>query len=193
MKPQQKTTTAAPKIPAVANAKELPLTDPRRKLSKAERKGLTKEQRKARIENVRASRGPAKNRFVKSFSRLAKTIEKQSGAFATTEIGEYLDEAVKRLRLAADEISELPTEWSPESGSAGTPKKFRFSVGETVAVVESKRKNYAGLLDDSELVSLEVLGQVGKHTRLLAQESGVKLVIESKHLVRAVTISQAAE
>ena len=174
----QKTTPAAPKLPS----KSLDVTDPKRKLTRDEWKGLTKEQKRARKAARSAQRGPAKQRFVKLVLRYAGRFERFGKLFEKDqEIAKSLASLVTDARGVASDIDELPESWMP----AGKVAKHNFTAGMRVVLSEAKAKEYAETLGE-EVGELEILNAVGRRVVCKAVKGGVRFFLEARHIKEVV-------
>lgn len=170
--------TTAPVMPA---RKELDVTDPRRKLTRDEWKGLTKEQKATRKAARQAARGPVKARMTKLVLQVSKRLERLSGKFeAEKPIQTALAQTSSILRTLSSDIDELPNTWSP----SGRAPKHNLTAGMHVVLVEAKVAHYEELLGD-DIGELEVISAVGKRVVVKTVKGGVRLFLEARHIKAA--------
>lgn len=175
-----KNTATAKKIaPKMTTRTDLPVTDPRRKLSREEWKDLSKEQKAERKQARQAARGPIKARMVKIVLKLAARAERLSRAFdAEKPIQEALLENAKTFRLISSDVDELADGWVP----SGRKVQHSFKVGDRVVMVQAQIANYENLLGD-DLGELEVMNAVGKRVVCKTVKGGVRLFLPAKHIM----------
>lgn len=171
-----KSTATAPAMPALS------LTDPARKLTRAEWKGLTVEQKRERKANRRAARGPETSRYARSLVRMGDRIQKLAKAFHSTEgtaVGVKLSAVLAGLKEAAVAVTDLPDSWTPAHKHAGG--RADITKGSSVTLVEKKQAEYASVLNGDEAKPFTVESIVGKRGVYLSA-SGIKMFLPTAHV-----------
>lgn len=175
----QKTNTVQKKsTPVLPVRKDLPMTDPRRKLTREEWKTLSKSDKATRKQNRIAARGPIKARMVKIVLKLAARAERLSRAFDVEKpIQEALLENAKSFRLISSDVDELADAWMP----SGRKVQHSFKAGDRVVMIEAQVAHYEGLLGD-DIGELEIVNAVGKRVVCKTVKGGVRLFLPAKHI-----------
>ena len=176
-----KTTTpaTAPKMPDTAT---LAVTDPKRKLTRAEFLALTPEQKAERKQNKRAARGSHKQRIAKSLLRQSNKLEKIGRYFsdASDEAGKELFEQIKKLvggvRIAVSDVDSLPDSWVP----SGRRVRIDFTPGMVVRMVDGKREKYEETLGE-KLGDLKVVRCIGRKV-VVQTDDGLKMFLPVGHV-----------
>lgn len=173
----------APKLPGTGKtAGTLPLTDPRRKLTRDEWKTLSKEDKAARKAARSAQRGPAKGRFVKLVLRYASRFERMEKLFSNEKpIAEALHNIAVEARGISGDIDELAETWAP----AGKAPKHNFAAGMHVVLTDAKATEYKAILGE-EVGELEVLNAVGRRVVCKSVKGGVRFFLEARHIKQVV-------
>lgn len=172
----------APVMPSVDTSK-LPLTDPRRKLTREDWASMTKEQRTERRAAKRASRGPVASRYARAMARQASRLAKIARAFKNEgDIHGTLMGISQSLRDTAGDVDELGAAWVP--ASKGGSVRAELVVGSLVTLVPSKLAQYTELLGE-DVGSLTVVKVAGKRV-VLQDASGVKIFLPVVHVKPAV-------
>lgn len=171
----------APKMPSTTSQKSLDVTDPARKLTRDEWKGLTKEQKAARKAKRQAARGPVKARIVKLVLRYAARFDRLGKAFENDKpIQEALGKMSTGLRGVSSDIDELPDTWAP----AGRKPQHSFTAGQHVQLVEAKVAHYAELLGE-DIGEMVVVQAAGRRVVVKTVKGGVRLFLEARHIKAA--------
>lgn len=174
VKSASKKIVAAPAIPALDGVTEmLDVTNPARKLTRDEWRGLSIEQKRARKDAKRASRPEMKARLAKNMERFARRVSKVLGMMDVDSVDSEVQETIQALTSAkrnllhaSEAIRELPQDWTPATpraaGAAAKAKAPRISEGDMVMIAEKRRASYEGLLSSEDMTSLRVLKIHGK-------------------------------
>ncbi len=171
------TTKTAPAIPIHTN---LPLTDPRRKLTRDEWKGLTKEEKAARKIARVAVRGPIKGRMVKIVLKLAMRAERLSKAFDNEKsIQDTMNAVAKNLRNVSADVDELADNWLP----SGRKVENTYAAGDKVQLIDGKVKHFEDLLGEPIGV-MEVINSLGRRVACKTSK-GARLFLEARFIKAA--------
>ena len=167
--------------PVLPDTTSLPITDPKRRLTREEWKTMTPEQKAERKLARKATRGPVRDRFVKGIARTAGRFAKLAKRFEGTALHVQFIDAEKVLRNLAGDVSELPDGWTP----SGKGPRFSLEAGTIVVLVESKLATYKDVLGDDETLTVKKV--VGKRV-VVETADGVKLFLPTGHVKPAPTV-----
>lgn len=185
----------APALPAASRKMtaeqraELPVTDPRRRLSKEERKALKPDERKARKAAILAKRGPAKGRYHRLVVKTAKRFSKIASMLAGSEQHAEAVETAKKILDFAGTLDGLPADWKPARAGASA-QTAKFAPGDMVQIKPDQRGRFDGLLPKDELDGLVVVQCKGREV-LVRSESGTKIFVQTKVIEAAGAVEAA--
>ncbi len=180
----------APAMPKLDTSK-LPVTDPRRKLTKTERKAMTKDEKRARRTALAASRPPAKQRahklmtkFVERLSRVVNRFYPADGD--TADMREALDAAQATLSKISEDTMSLPDSWSPKG--ARSSKAAALTPGVIVRVADKHVEALKDLFANTkEMQRLKVLQVVGSKRVAVVTEGGTRTILKVGEVTPVVT------
>jgi len=176
-----KRTPGIPGVKAVnTDTSDLPITDPRRKLTKEERKALSPEDRKARRAAKQANRAPYAMRTSLLLTKFANKLGKISKMLSENkEIAESVHGCAEMLRDATIDLQELPEDFRP---AKLRDEAITYKPGSFVRLTDAKQEQYAELLDEKDMVGLKVISQTGKNVALEAPHSKIRIVLPAGHV-----------
>lgn len=161
--------------PVMPDTTALPITDPKRRLTREEWTAMTPEQKAERRTARKATRGPVRDRFVKGIARTAGRFAKLAKRFEGTALHQQFIDAEKQIRNLAGDVSELPDTWTP----SGKAPRFTLEVGGQVTLIASKAAAYADDLH-SENATLTITKIAGKNLSVKTDD-GLRLVLHSRY------------
>lgn len=176
----------APQLPKVEANSELPLTDPKRRLTKEELKSLTKEQRAARRAAIRSTAAPSKAKIARNIERTAKRLERVARMFGGEQaaLGSAVAAAVKQLRGVVVDMDDLPDSWRPTTGKTPRAAVAALAAGDAVQIIEKRRAQYAQFVEPEHVAKLKLDRIVGNKVVVVTPD-GVKLFLPANVIEKA--------